>query len=241
VAEGIIREVPKLTSKVVTIGNAISDEYFSAGPHSKSKTILFVGRIAREKGVHLLLEAFASLLNNERLPSVGDWKLRIVGPHDISQGGDGIAYNCKLTRIARELGVACEMVGPIFDEQTLINEYRSASIFVYPSVAERGEALPLAPLEAMATGCAVIVSNLRCFDDYIENGVSGLVFELKKANSKDDLAKKLELLITDPRLLEEIARRGQLSSNEFRTETIASKMLSDFSALVGGADLASRS
>jgi glycosyltransferase involved in cell wall biosynthesis len=232
VAEAIIRQTPRLSDKVVTIGYAIPNAYFHSTLQLRKNTILFVGRIAREKGVHLLLKAFASLLKDGDRASIGDWKLRIVGPHDVTQGGDGGDYKSELIRLVRSLGPTCEMAGPIFDEQALIKEYQAASIFVYPSLAEMGEALPVAPLEAMAAGCAVIVSNLRCFDDYIEDGVSGLKFEHRCANPEANLTVKLARLVGEPHLIDEIATNGNAAARKYQTSVIATKMLDDFELLV---------
>ena len=177
VADGIARQAPWLARKVAVIGYAIPDAYFRPPALTeRGKTILFVGRLAREKGVELLVSAFASLLQQQGA-SVDGWKLRIVGPHEISHGGDGAEYLNRLQGLAAALGARCTFVGPMFDPAALLHEYQTGSIFVYPSLAETGEALPLAPLEAMAAGCAVIVSNLRCFDDYVEDGTSGLKFD----------------------------------------------------------------
>jgi glycosyltransferase involved in cell wall biosynthesis len=234
VGDAITRQAPKLSSKVITIGNAIPLTYFHSDFQQKQKIILFVGRIAREKGVHVLLRGFASLLKQGDLRNIGEWKLRIVGPNDVVRGGDGIAYHRELTRLASSLGSACEIVGPIFDEEALIREYRTASIFVYPSLAEVGEALPLAPLEAMAAACAVVVSNLQCFDDYIEDGRSALKFEHKCPNPEENLAAKLSYLIKDPQLAKELAKNGNIAARRFEATAIADKMLRDFESLVAG-------
>jgi glycosyltransferase involved in cell wall biosynthesis len=233
VAEAVIRQAPRLSGKVVTIGYAIPNGYFHLDQLPRNRTILFVGRIAREKGVQLLLKAFASLLKPGAPASIREWKLRIVGPYDIAQGGDGADYNRELIQLARSLGSACEMAGPIFDEQLLIKEYQAASIFVYPSLAEMGEALGVAPLEAMAAGCAVIVSNLRCFDDYIEDGVTGLKFEHRSHNPEENLTGKLAGLIAEPQLIEDIANKGQMAAHNYRLSAIAKMMLDDFESLLG--------
>src|SRR5262249_19114404 len=178
VGDAIVRQSPWLARKVTVIGYAIPDAYFrQRATPSRKKIILYVGRIAREKGIELLVRAVLALATNQKLDDIASWKLRIVGPHGISQGGDGPEYLNELQSLARPLGPRCEFAGPVFDQDALIREYQGGSIFVYPSLAERGEALPVAPLEAMAAGCATVVSNLRCFEDYIEPGITGLKFD----------------------------------------------------------------
>jgi glycosyltransferase involved in cell wall biosynthesis len=182
--------------------------------------------------VHVLLKSFTSMFMSQRQDNITDWKLRIVGPRDVSQGGDGAAYFNELVRLAQPLGSACEFVGPVFEEQKLIKEYQAASVFVYPSLAEKGEALGLAPMEAMAAGCAVIVSNLRCFDDYVQDGMNALKFEHKCQKPENELAAALTRLLADPQLTAEISNNGNITARKFRTFEIARKMLDDFESLV---------
>jgi glycosyltransferase involved in cell wall biosynthesis len=233
VADAIAEQAPGLAKRVVTIGYPVPDAYFrghAVGP--RQKMILFVGRIAREKGVHVLLEAFASALRGGRGREVAGWRLRIVGPHEVSQGGDGAEYLRELTALARTLGCACDFVGPVFDQDGLIKEYQAAAIFVYPSMAEKGEAFGLAALEAMAAGCAVIVSNLRCFDDFIDGGASGLKFDHRSQNPAEGLAVQLSRLMTEADLLQRIATAGHRAACRFQTPVIAAAMLDDFSSLL---------
>jgi glycosyltransferase involved in cell wall biosynthesis len=233
VAAEIVHQAPSLARKVVTIGYPVSDSYFISNlAPTKNKIVLFVGRIAREKGIHLLLKSFTSTLMNFNKARTFDWKLRIVGPYDVAQGGDGVDYFQELQKLAEPLGPACEFVGPIFDEKRLVEEYQAASVFVYPSVAETGEALGLAPMEAMAAGCAVIVSNLRCFDDYVEDEVNALRFEHKCDNPETVLTAKLTRLLGDQSLMARMADKGNNTARKFHTSEIARKMLSDFQNLL---------
>src|SRR5690606_26174935 len=121
----------------------------------KSKTILFTGRIHLEKEIHILIETYSNLKN--------DWELIIVGPWDVASGGGGVEYLNELESIAKSVISQIRFTGPVFDIDVLNDYYYSASIFVYPSVAEKGETFGLAPLEAMAWGCCTIVSDLMCF------------------------------------------------------------------------------
>jgi glycosyltransferase involved in cell wall biosynthesis len=233
IARAINDQAPWLADKVETIGYAIGEPYFTGWQgEAREKVVLFVGRIAREKGIELLLKAFMSLPTSQGSDRLADWTLRIVGPHETTQGGDGADYLGYLKNMAGPLGRRCEFVGPIFDQDALIREYRKGAIFVYPSLAEFGEALPVAPLEAMAARCAVVVSNMRCFDDYIEPGVTGLRFEHRDATPEVNLGSQLISLIDAPDRLNQIAEAGHQSACKFRTPAIAARMLDDFASLL---------
>jgi glycosyltransferase involved in cell wall biosynthesis len=234
VALAIARQAPWLARKTAVIGYAIPDRYFAArATRNNERVVLYVGRIAREKGIELLLQAFARLPSYLDARVLAGWRLRIVGPHAVTQGGDGEHYRAELETLARRLGVACEFTGPIFSEDALIQQYQCGAVFVYPSRAETGEALPVAPLEAMATGCAAIVSDLQCFDDYIEDGVTGLKFNHCAADPAAALAGKLARLIDDPALLAQIADSGNETAGRFSIAKIAGHMLEDFHLLLG--------
>jgi len=234
VADAIAAQSPVLADRVVSIGYPVSEPYFDIDAvQPRRRTVLFVGRIAREKGIHLLLSAFASATKTHGPAGRSEpWKLRIVGPHEVTQGGDGVAYAEELKALASRLGAACEFVGPIFDQKALIEEYRTAAVFVYPSLAEKGEAFGLAPLEAMAAGCAVVVSGLRCFDDFIEDGVSGLKFDHRGRSPERSLARQLARLVEDQGLRDRIAAGGHHAARNFQVPAIARRMLDDFASLM---------
>ncbi len=231
-ARGVARQVPWLAKKVRVIGYAVPDGFFAARD-ARERVVLYVGRIAREKGIENLLAAFAQLSEQLAPDVLAGWSLRIVGPHRTEEGGDGSAYLAGLQTLAAEHAIRCDFVGPIFDEQALISEFRRCAIFVYPTLAETGEALPRAPLEAMAAGCTAVVSRLECFADYIEDGVTGLTFDHRGGNPTADLAAKLASLIAAPDRLRRIADAGRRAAENFGVVPIAARMLDDFSTLLG--------
>jgi glycosyltransferase involved in cell wall biosynthesis len=102
-------------------------------------------------------------------------------------------------------------------------------------LAEKGEAFGLAPLEAMAQGCAVLVSNLDCFGDFVRDGETGFVFDHRASNPADALAEKLEQLIVDQASLGPVAEAGYRKSAEYSVETVADQFLTDFDSLSGTA------
>jgi glycosyltransferase involved in cell wall biosynthesis len=237
VGQAIARQAPWLNRKIVIIPYAISDLYFAKPADSRREpVVLYVGRIAREKGIELLIRGFARLRQEGDTAASKGWSLRIIGPHAVAQGGDGAEYLEQLQALAQQRGVGCEFLGPIFDQDALIGEYQRAGVFVYPSLAETGESLGLAPLEAMATGCAAIVSDLRCFDDFIEDGVTGLRFDHRGADPADALAVQLARLIGSPEFLHQVAAAGRDMAGNFRTSVIARRMLDDFKSLLARPD-----
>ena len=179
VAKAIKSELPShLHNKVITIPNPLTfltDTEFSMPP--KTKTILYTGRIHPEKGIELLVQAFAEL-------NLKDWKLEIIGPYEISDGGGGKKYLEKL----KKMRTIKQLSWNLFNVEELNTYYKKASIFVYPSVAEKGETFGLAPLEAMAWGAIPIVSDLSCFKDFIKDGINGRIFDHRCENPVDALS-----------------------------------------------------
>ena len=229
VARAMIEQSPSIAPIVRTIPNAISPTFEAALAHPRmprDTQVVFVGRIAREKGIDLLIRAFALL--HARHP---DWALTIVGPHDATAGGDGPAFLDELRELARAAGSRVTFAGPIYDEAELARLLQAAEVFVYPSVAVRGEALPLAPLEAMACGCAVVVSSLDCFDDYLETGRNGLTFDEQDATGRD-LAGTLDRLLGDASLRAELGRGAIDTARRYTREAVATTFLADFEALL---------
>ena len=184
IREAILAEVPTAGGRTPVVPYPVSGRYLAGGHSTPSTTILFVGRVHPEKGLHLLIEAFA----RASATGIPGWTLRIVGPWETAQGGGGPEYHAALTSAAARAGGRVEFTGPVFDEAELIAHYRRAAVFVYPSLAERGETFGLAVLEAMAAGCAPIVSDLACFRDFVRPGQNGLVFNHRATDPSAALA-----------------------------------------------------
>ncbi len=114
--------------------------------------------------------------------------------------------------------------------------FESARLFVYPSLAERGESFGLAPLEAMAHGCAVIVSNLDCFQDFIRDGETGFVFDHRAETPAKAFGRRSRNAIADPILLANVADAGYRKSADYSVSRVADQFLHDFSSLTGKSD-----
>ena len=148
IGNAICKQAPKMAAKVKVIPNFVSRNKSTSRGSNREKCLLYVGRLHPEKGVHLLIEAFKQLV----LSGVKDWKLQLVGPWEVAVGGGGEQYFRSLQEKSSGIENFVDWVGPIYDHQRLTAQYQKSSVFVYPSLAGRGEASPLAPLEARRRG-----------------------------------------------------------------------------------------
>ena len=229
IAAQIIAEAPQLREKVRVIPNALPFRIEENPRAVRDQTILFVGRIHPEKGIELLLRALP-LLPRDLLT---EWRVKIVGPHEIQLGGGGEAFLHRMQDLADNSGAQVEWLGPMFDSAALAAQYRAALLFIYPSIAETGEALPVAPLEAMAHGCAPLVSALACFRDYISDGVNGFIFDHRGPDPARNLAEPLARVLQLGR--EALAQTGlaaRAKAAEFEIGKVAQEYLDDFAAIL---------
>jgi glycosyltransferase involved in cell wall biosynthesis len=229
IAEQIIAEAPHLRSKVRVIPNALPFPNTESNDQDRELVILYVGRIHPEKGIELFLRSLAFL----PAQFLTAWKVRIVGPHEEYLGGGGEAFFARLQELGRHSGAEVQWCGKIFDPEQLTSQYRSSSVFVYPSIAETGEAMPVAPLEAMANGCAPFVSKLACFHDYISDNVTGFVFDHRRPEPEKSLAERLAAVLQLGReQILKIGRAARRQAGEFELEKVAPRYLEDFASLL---------
>lgn len=148
-----------------------------------SRVITFVGRLIEVKGVNYLIDAINLVKSN-------DYKLLIVG------SGTECEHLLKQTE---SLGLQDKIIFTGF--RTYIPEILSITdIFVLPSLSE---GLPIALLEAMAAGCACIVTDIGL---PVENLVTGLVVSPK---NPPEIADAIDALLEDPALMEYLGNNAR--------------------------------
>lgn len=185
--------------------------------------ILFVSRISPEKGVHILIDAFARV--REKFPSA---RLRLIGPPgalepelmlDLSNDpmiqscadyfrGDYLAMLKARIRtmdaqpgpaaqanghVHRTLAESIEFIGHVPHDQ-LPDHYRAATLLAAPSLSE---AFGRAPIEAMSCGVPVVGARVGGIAESIVDGETGLLVE---PNNVDALAEAMMRILGDPDL-----------------------------------------
>ena len=127
----------------------------------KHKLILFLSRLHPKKGLDMLLPAFKSVL-----AAVPDAILLLVGDGDP-------AYVAHLRNLAEELGVSRSVRFMGFLSGDLKwGAFAAAKVFVLPSYSEN---FGIAPIEAMATGTPVVVSDQAAVYREVEKCSGGIV------------------------------------------------------------------
>jgi UDP-glucose:(heptosyl)LPS alpha-1,3-glucosyltransferase len=163
---------------------------------------LFVGSEFRRKGLGALIEALGML-------GGGGPRLLIVG------GGDRTPYE----RRAAELGLQGRITwaGRLND---VTNYYALADMLVLPTLSDP---CPLAPLEAMAYGCAVIVS-CRRYTGAAELAANGEALLLQDPKDPCEIAKAIESLM-DPATRKALSERGRQCAGKWSWDRTAAAAL----------------
>jgi glycosyltransferase involved in cell wall biosynthesis len=202
VSRDMAANLPKVTSrrgerpKVMPMG--VDTQRFSQEPERREdsgQTVLFVGRLARKKGVEYLIRALPTVLAchpTARLLVVGDGPCR----------GELEALSSQLRLLDRVHFAGAQ------PPATLPRFYQSSRLFVGPSVVTRSgdtEAFGLVFAEAMAAGLPVVGTAVGGIPEVVIAGRTGLVVEPQSPGS---LAAAINRLLDSPA---EAGRMGALA------------------------------
>lgn len=177
-----------------------------------SRVVLFVGRIAPEKNVSVLLKAFREV---ER--TIPDALLVLVG-----SGPMGTKVAAEAQRLGQRIRVWGEAHG-----DTLRGLFARAAVFANPSVTEN---FCTTNLEALASGTPVVAAGAGGNCEQIEEGINGF---LSRPNDPHDMAKKLIVLLNDENNRQAFARRARESSLSFDIEACVDRLEADLRDRVG--------
>jgi glycosyltransferase involved in cell wall biosynthesis len=161
--------------------------------------LLFVGNVKPHKNLITLLKAFEILLK-----SGNDHKLVIVGKKEGFITGDKEVI-CLVE--GNKLLIENVIFTGHIENRDLYNYYNKASVLIFPSLYE-GFGIP--PLEAMICGCPVIASDLTAIPEICGDAVLYI-----KALDPADIAGKINLLLNDKGLRDELVQKGNLQVNKF--------------------------
>jgi glycosyltransferase involved in cell wall biosynthesis len=145
--------------------------------------LLYVGLITEAKGISDLLNAVAIL--NRTGTGV---RLRVAGGGEID----------RFTSLVKTLGIddRVEFLGLISHEKVQ-EQMRAADVVVVPSRHEYAEGVPMTIYETLCSRTPLIASDHPMFRSNLTHETESLIF---KAGDANDLAEKIQRLVTDPDL-----------------------------------------
>jgi PEP-CTERM/exosortase A-associated glycosyltransferase len=188
--------------RLAVVGNGVDTASFQPlAPTQANRTrwglegkrvIGYVGTFQPYEGLETLLEAMPRIL--ERQPAA---HLLITG-----SGGEEQRLRVRTTELG--LNPHVTFTGRL-PHHEVKEAYALADLMVYPRLMTRTTAIttPLKPLEAMAMGKPVIVSDVPAMHELVRPGETGLLF---RAGDRADLADKCALVLSEPARCDELGR-----------------------------------
>ena len=181
-------------------------------------SVIFVGRITRQKGVPVLLRAAAALDPAAQL-------VLCAGQPDtpeLAAEVEGLVADLRATRS----GVI--WIPEMLPKRAVIQLLTHATVFACPSLYEP---LGIVNLEAMACGTAVVASAVGGIPEVVSDGETGL---LVPPDDPGALAGALNALIGDPALAAALGRAGrERAVAEFGWQTVAAQTADLYAELAG--------
>jgi glycosyltransferase involved in cell wall biosynthesis len=178
--------------------------------YAGSTVIGFVGRLARDKGIEEIFNAWKMV--RDEFPAallllVGPWEKENPVPEPVRRG--------------LESDPRVILAGMV---QTVENYYKIISIFIYPSHGSEG--FPNAPMEAAAMGLPVVASRVVGSVDAVVDGVTGVLIPPHDPRALADAIRKY---FKDPELRRKHGRAGrERVVRDFRGETIWEAMYREY-------------
>lgn len=156
-------------------------------------TILFAGRIVKNKGVEELIQAACNLVSD-----FPDLELRIIG-------GGKTEYIDQIKLLANQRGIKKLLTFTGYqDKDALIEQMSKAHVFAAPSHYEGGPGFVY--LEAMSCGLPVIGCSGSGIDEIIQHEINGMLVAPKNV---DELTKTLNKLLSDRDFSKQLSKNAR--------------------------------
>ncbi len=180
-----------------------TDKFTPLDKSNETKKLLFVGGLDKAhyfKGVDILIIACSQLKSN-------NWHLTIVGDGKLKTGYQALTKKLYLEK-------KIKFTGKLSDNE-LKQTYQKSDVLILPSI-NQNEAFGLVILEALASGLAIIASNLPGVRS-VFNSQTGLT---AKPKNSQDLATKINQLISNgPKLKNLQLAARQLAKEKYNLQT----------------------
>ena len=180
--------------------------------------IIYVGFLRRQKGIDILIEAFARL--QKLLP---DAELHIVGEGDLLEQAAVKDLYAQIGDSRRTSAVT--LLGHIPFGPSLFQCLADADVLALPSL---GEGTPRVLIEARAFGCPVIATRVGGIPSTVDHEIDGL---LVPPNDVESLQEALFRVAQDMGLRHRLVKNGLHRAKKHTVEAFAAEVISELDAL----------
>ena len=218
----VIKEFGLSPEDITTIHNGVDCERFKpiSRKPSDEKRIFMCSRLDKRKNIIDALRVMWSVHNSvHNSEVVEDFQCEIagVGPeHDM------------LVKKANELGINVRFLGDVSDEE-LPKRYAESDIFISTSVSE---GFNLTILEAMASGCAVLVSDISPHREFVHHFMNGLLY-----SGFFGLDYLLRFLFSHPNYVKRFSIEARKTALEFTWDKMAQKTIQVYDKVLSESNL----
>ncbi|MHB9131793.1 MAG: glycosyltransferase [Armatimonadota bacterium] len=191
-------------------------------PVGEPINLLTVARLVESKGIEYALRALAYLQ-----PALPNLRYTIVGDGPLRGELEALSQSLGLSDIVRFVGAQNQAGVALYLDQ--------AHIFLSPHVTSHDrikEGIPVALMEAMAAGVAVVTTRHSGIPELVEDGVSGLL-----ADERDvaGLVTALQQICSDPAELPRLTRAArQMIEEQFNIERLNDALVTHFTRYAAG-------
>lgn len=210
---------PHTSRRITAIRNAVGEDYFTDTPRSRPGDpvrIISVGALSAQKDYPTLIRA-AKLLRARLAQHGRRAQFRIVG-------GGAMLHDLQSLVDSEGVSDMVELLGTRSDIRDLLLQ---ADLFVNNSLYE---GLPVAILEAMATGLPVVATRVAGNVDIINDGVNGL---LAQGGCPHALVAAIDRSISDLALYADLSRRAIMTARKHSIEAYVESHLRVYERLRG--------
>jgi len=245
VIDAIRKRYPAVADRCYPLHNGVDQRFLEIrSDPARSQSVLFVGRLCPEKGVHVLLEALGRLPASQPLPEIN-----LIGPLDVApkefvdpfcrdplfKGLESFyarpaTYRQHVRRQADILGNRVRLHGRILNAD-IGGHYAKAGVFVFPSLWHEPFGIPV--IEAMAAGLPVVATRGGALPEIVVHGETGFLVDRGDA---DGLSAAIGTLLANAALRARMGAAGRERVRELFTWEHCVSRLNRLYAMATGRD-----
>ncbi len=196
--------------------NGVDIDKFNFSKDRNEKKIVFIGRLEKRKGIHILIDSLKKIETQV--------KLVIIGPSYNDKYSKEIMS--KIDEENKEGKHEISYLGPLSHEN-IIKILKESMLLVCPSISED---FGMVIIEAMSCGTPVIASDIGGIKDIITNHENGIVIP---PENDSELARSIEYLINNHELRSKLSINGRKTvEDKYSWESIVKRLSRIYETLI---------